>query len=127
MLIFSIAEPYQVAGVFGGDGLMHVTHFNFVCCSYALNAGQCVAQARPISSIEKMGLGQSSEWLLLDGYYQLTIRKNAEDHQWHLRPELTLQSKQSSFVNLLTLSPHSLHDEQSIDLSFNSIGLFVRC
>jgi hypothetical protein len=26
LLIFSIAEPYQDAGVFGGDELMHVTH-----------------------------------------------------------------------------------------------------
>ena len=98
---------------------------SLIKCSYALNAGQFVAQARPISSIEKVGLGQLSEWLLFDGYYQLTIQKNAEDPQWHLRPELTLQSKQSSLVNLSTLSSLLLHDEQSIDLSFNSMGLFV--
>lgn len=71
-------------------------------CLFVSKAGTLLARAQPLvkSDSGDADVSNARQWQLFDNEIQLTIRKRAEDKQWHLRPELSLEGKVGYPVSL---------------------------
>lgn len=57
--------------------------------------GRVIGRARLLvdSQLKDQTVSSSRQWTFFDDNIQLTIQRNAEDSQWHLRPELNIQGQ----------------------------------
>jgi hypothetical protein len=77
-----------------------------------MGPGMVIVSAQQLDIQKQAGNANARQWALYDGGVQLTVVKNSQDDQWHLRPEFKLQGYLGFPVNFsLPFSVFSMNME----------------